>query len=365
MNDLAQVFDLARELPHGGLHIKEDPQTGLRAIVAIHSTALGPALGGCRFLEYKSIEDAIKDAIKLARGMSYKAAITGLPLGGGKAVIMKPAEIPDINAFFSKFGQFVDQLGGKYITAMDSGTSLQEMDIIAKHTKYVASLTAENTISHGDPSPYTAFGILRGIQAAVEFKFGSPSLKGLRVAIKGVGHVGLDLAARLHSQGAKLFVADINTKALEHCEQEFGAVVRDNDEIHKTECDIYAPCALGGAINSTTITQFNTPIIAGCANNQLTRQEHGLQLHKMGILYAPDYVINAGGLIFAHALYANHGERQAFDRIENIHRCLLDIFTQSKQNNVPTSEIADTIAQLKIKAAQENIDQGVAACLHS
>ncbi len=365
MNDLNKIFDLARELPNGGLHIMDDPQTGLKAIIAIHSTAIGPALGGCRFLEYNSAEDAIKDAIKLAKGMSYKAAITGVPTGGGKAVIMKPKSIRDIDAYFTKFGQFVEQLGGKYITAMDSGTSLHEMDIIAKHTKYVASITAENTISHGDPSPYTAYGILRGIQAAVEFKLSKTSLKNLKVAIQGVGHVGYDLATRLHSHGAKLFVADINVKALERCQQEFGAVIVDNSDIHKLECDVYAPCALGGAINDRTIHELKCPIIAGCANNQLATKELGLKLHNMGILYAPDYVINAGGLIFAHALYANLGEHQAFDAIENIYTCLLDIFSQSQVNNMPTSDIADNIAQNRINAAQEKLNQGVAVCAHS
>lgn len=365
MNTIANTFDLAENLPNGGLHIQHDPETGLKAIIAIHSTALGPALGGCRFIEYNSIEDAMHDAIKLARGMSYKAAISGVPTGGGKAVIMKPKNIQDREAFFGKFGQFVEQLGGKYITAMDSGTSLAEMDIIAKHTKHVASLTAENTMSHGDPSPYTAYGVLRGIQAAVEYKMQKNSLKDLKVAILGVGHVGLDLVARLHKHGAKLYIADINQQALQHCANEFHAEIVSVDKIHSIECDVFSPCALGGIINDKTINEIKAPIIAGSANNQLATKEHGEQLYKKGILYAPDYVINAGGLVFAHALYANLGEHQAFNSIENIYHSLLNIFEQSHQNTMPTNEISDYIARTKIQDAQTKINQGVYACVPS
>ncbi|MBP9721576.1 MAG: amino acid dehydrogenase [Gammaproteobacteria bacterium] len=356
MTNLSSIFDLTRELPNGGLHIKEDPETGLKAIIAVHSTALGPALGGCRFLEYNSVEDAIADAIKLARGMSYKAAITGVPTGGGKAVIMKPKGIKSREAFFGKFGQFVEQLGGQYITAMDSGTSLLEMDIIARHTKHIASVTAENSISHGDPSPYTAFGLLKGIHAAVTYKFKTESLENIKVAVKGVGHVGMDLVARLHNQGAKIFISDINKESLEHCADKYGAIIVDNDTIHQTACDVYSPCALGGAINNNTIDQLNCSIVAGCANNQLARKEYGEQLHKKNILYAPDYVINAGGLIFAYALYANLGEDQAFKQIENIYNSLLEIFDHSKYDNIPTSDIADRIAIQRIEAAQQKLD---------
>lgn len=362
MNTILDTFDMAESLPNGGLHIKHDPETGLKAIIAIHSTALGPALGGCRFIEYNTIEDAITDAIRLARGMSYKAAITGVPTGGGKAVIIKPSSIKDKEAFFAQFGQFVEQLGGKYITAMDSGTSLAEMDIIAKHTKHVASLTAENTLSHGDPSPYTAYGVLRGIQAAVEYKLNKNSLQDIRVAIQGVGNVGIDLAARLHKHGAKLIVADVNEQALKHCAQEFNAQVVSTNEIHSVDCEVFAPCALGASINDNTIDQIKAPVIAGSANNQLAMKEHGSRLHNKGILYAPDYVINAGGLVFAHALYANLGEHQALDQIENIYHSLLDIFEQSVQNNIPTSEISDQIARKKIREAQNKVNQGVYAC---
>ncbi len=365
MNDIASILDFAKELPNGGLHIKNDPETGLQAVIAIHSTALGPALGGCRFIEYNSFEDAINDAINLARGMSYKAAIANVPTGGGKAVIMKPKELKNREAFFSKFGQFVEQLGGKYITAMDSGTSLEEMDIIAGHTQHIASVTAENSMSHGDPSPYTAYGILKGIQAAVSYKLATSSLENIKIAIKGIGHVGLDLVARVHELGAKVYISDINPAILEHCATKFGATIVDNNEIHKVACDVFSPCALGGAINKDTINELNCKIIAGCANNQLARREYGLQLHNQNILYAPDYVINSGGLIFAHALYAKLGEAQAFEHIESIYHSLLEIFSQSEKENIPTSDIADRLAKQKIDAAQQKIDEGVYACAQS
>ena len=366
MNNNIDIFNYSKTLPNGGLHMKYDAETGLQAIIAIHSTALGPALGGCRFKEYESVDDAVTDAIRLARGMSYKAAIAGIPTGGGKAVIIKPKNgVKNKEIFFAKFGQFVDQFGGKYITAMDSGTSLAEMDIIAKHTRHVASLTADNSISNGDPSPYTAYGILKGIQAAVEYKLAKSSLKGLKIAIQGVGHVGLDLATRLHQHGVKLYIADTNNIALAHCEQEFGATIVDTTEVHTIKCDVFAPCAMGAIINDHTINKINAPIIAGCANNQLEKKEHSIQLHNKGILYAPDYVINAGGLIFAHALYANLGERQAFDHIDNIYGSLLDIFKQSKKNNLPTDDISDNIAQQRIENAQNKINEGVYACAHS
>lgn len=353
------IFDTAKYLPNGALHFKHDPETGLKAIIAVHSTALGPALGGCRFKEYESTEDAIIDAMRLARGMSYKAAVTNLPLGGGKAVIIKPKEIKNKKAFFGKFGLFVEQLGGQYITAMDMGTSLEEMDIIAKHTKYVASLTAKNTISNGDPSPYTAYGTLKGIEAAVKHKLNKDSVKDLKIAIQGVGHVGLDLATRLHKQGAKLYVTDINEESLKHCEKEFKATIVDGSEIYKLDCDVFSPCAVGAILNHDTVEQIKAPIIAGSANNQLATKDISSLLHKKNILYTPDYVINAGGVAFAYALYANISEKIVFQQIENIYNSLLDIFEKSSQNNMPTDDISDEIAKQKIRSAQAKLDNGI------
>jgi leucine dehydrogenase len=242
----------------------------MRAIVAIHSTKLGPALGGCRFIEYPNTNAAIIDALRLARGMSYKAAISDLAFGGGKAVIIKPKGAFDRTALFKAFGRFVEELGGRYITAKDSGTTLEDMDIIATITNYVSS-TSEMV----DPSPFTAHGVRRGIEAAVKFQLGKDSLDGLRVAIQGVGYVGHYLAAELHALGAKLIVADTDTAAVTRCVNEFGAQAVGVDDIYAVDCDVFAPCALGAIINDVTIPRIKASIIAGAANNQLDENRHG------------------------------------------------------------------------------------------
>lgn len=344
VTEQGDFLDYALSHGFGDIHFKVDSETGMKAIVAISNTKLGPALGGCRFIEYPNTESAILDAMRLARGMSYKAASVNLPLGGGKAVIIKPAKPFDREAYMHSFGRFVNQLGGRYITALDSGTVLSDMDIIAQHTPYVASLSSHN----GDPSPSTAKGILRGIQAAVEFKLGKNHLNGLHVAIQGLGHVGYLLAGHLHELGVQLTVADVNSAAVELAVREFGAVAVPTESIHKVPCDVFAPCALGAIINDTTINQLQTPIVAGAANNQLAHSYHGQLLHDKGILYATDYVINAGGLIFAASKYLHTPEHQVNQQIDGIGTALLQIFTRSQQENRPTSEIADTLAQEKL-----------------
>lgn len=328
----------------GDLHFKVDPETGMKAIIAIHSTKLGPALGGCRFIEYPNTSSAIYDAMRLARGMSYKAASVNLPLGGGKAVIIKPDQLYDREAYLRAFGRFVNELGGRYITALDSGTQLSDMDIIAQHTPYVASLSSYN----GDPSPYTAKGVLRGIQAAVEFKLGKKNLAGIHVAIQGLGHVGYLLAGHLHELGAKLTIADINPSSAERAANAFGATIVSTETVHSIPCDVFAPCALGAIINDRTINQLQTPIIAGAANNQLAHTYHGQILHEKGILYAADYVINSGGLIFAASKYLHTPENQVNQQIDGIRTSLLEIFARSQQENLPASDIADTLAKEKL-----------------
>lgn len=340
-------LDYAMMHGFGDLHFKVDPETGMKAIVAVHSTKLGPALGGCRFIEYPSTISAINDAMRLARGMSFKAASVNLPLGGGKAVIIKPNKPFNREAYLHSFGKFVNDLNGRYITALDSGTQLSDMDIIAQHTPYVASLSSYN----GDPSPSTAKGVLRGIQAAVEFKLGKPSLEGLHVAIQGLGHVGYLLASHLHELGARLTVADIKPANVERAAKEFGAEVVSTELIHKVPCDVFAPCALGAIINDITIGQLQTSIIAGAANNQLAHSYHGQLLHEKGILYAADYVLNAGGLIFAASKYLHTPEHLINQQIDGIHTSLLAIFTRSMRENLPASEIADTLAQEKLGLA--------------
>jgi leucine dehydrogenase len=342
-----QVDDfLEYALTHGfgDIHFKVDEKTGMKAIVAIHSTKLGPALGGCRFIEYPNTQAAIKDALRLARGMSYKAASVNLPLGGGKSVIIKPKGTFDRTQYMKSFGQFVHDLNGRYITALDSGTELSDMDTISTITPYVASLSKYN----GDPSPYTAKGILRGIQAACTFKLKKESLKGVHVAIQGLGHVGFHLASLLHEAGARLTVSDINQDRVNKAVHELGATAVANHQIHKIACDVYAPCAMGAVVNDTTLNEFQTSIIAGAANNQLANSYHGKRLHEKGILYATDYVINSGGLIFAASKYLNTPEHEMATRIEEIYIALMEIFTRSAKDNIPPSDIADTLAQEKL-----------------
>lgn len=337
-------LDYALSHGFGDLHFKVDPETGMKAIIAIHSTKLGPALGGCRFIEYPDLYAAINDAMRLARGMSYKAASVNLPLGGGKAVIIKPKGPFDRTAYMHQFGRFINELNGRYITALDSGTVLGDMDIIAEHTPYVASLSKYD----GNPSPSTAKGVLRGIQAAVAFKLNKDSLKGLHIAIQGLGQVGYNLAKYLHDQGATLTVADVSSIAVQKAINELGAKAVDTDVIHKVPCDVFSPCALGAILNDQTIPQLQTTIIAGAANNQLAHTIHGKKLHEKGILFATDYVINAGGLIFAAAKYLHTPDETIVAQINSIYTSLTETFIQSAQRNIPTNEVADALAKEKL-----------------
>lgn len=337
-------LDYALSHGFGDLHFKVDPETGMKAIVAIHSTTLGPALGGCRFIEYPDTLSAINDAMRLARGMSFKSALANLPLGGGKSVIIKPKGSFNRTAYMHQFGKFINELNGRYITALDSGTVLSDMDTIAEHTPYVASLSKYN----GNPSPSTAKGVLKGIQAAVAFKLNKDNLKGLHVAIQGLGQVGYNLACYLHELGATLTVADVSNEAVQKAVTELGAKAVATSEIHKVPCDVFSPCALGAIINEQTIPQLQTSIIAGAANNQLAHTIHGKKLHDKGILFAVDYVINAGGVIFAAAKYLHHAEEKINAQIDGLYTSLTEIFKQSSQKNIPTNEIADALAKEKI-----------------
>lgn len=337
-------LDYALSHGFGDLHFKVDPETGMKAMIAIHSTKLGPALGGCRFIEYPNTAAALNDAMRLARGMSFKAASVNLPLGGGKSVIIKPKGTFDRTAYMHQFGKFVAELNGRYITALDSGTVLNDMDIIAEHTEHVASLSKHN----GDPSPSTAKGVLRGIQAAVAFKLGKDHLQGLHIAIQGLGHVGYALAKHLHELGATLSVSDISPEAVAQAVKEFGAKEVSTDAIHKVPCDVFAPCALGAILNDISIPQLQTTIVAGAANNQLAHSFHGMALHKRNILFAADYVINAGGLIFAASKYLHTSQEKVDQQIDGIYTSLTEIFARSARDDLPASDIADTLAKEKL-----------------
>lgn len=334
------IFDYAEKLGCSEFHIKIDPKTGLKAIIAIHNTKRGPALGGCRLLEYVSIEDAFKDAIRLARGMTYKTAVSNLPLGGGKSVLLKPKVIEDHKAYFETFGRFINSLNGRYITAMDSGTYVADMDVIATQTPYVTSTTKDG----GDPSPLTALGIHRGIEAAIKFQLKKDTLKGLHIAIQGVGHVGYDLCQRLRLAGAKVTICDINENNAQACAKQFNVETVPYEAIYDIDCDVFSPCALGGILNKETIPRIKAPIIAGSANNQLATPEDGDRLQKRGILYAPDYAINAGGIIFAHAQYVQASLEEAKTNISKIYYTLLTIFERAQIEGCSPATIADEIA---------------------
>jgi leucine dehydrogenase len=320
----------------------------MKAIICIDSTKRGPALGGCRFISYANLNSALTDVTRLARGMTFKAALANLPLGGGKSVIIKPDHIADRPALFHAFGRFVNELGGRYITAVDSGTTVDDMNEILKISPYCASGKVANGFGLGDPSPCTARGTFAGLRAAVKHKLGKSSVNGLRVAIQGLGHVGFDLARFLHADGAHLIVTDTHASVVQRAVQELKAEAVEPADIFKVDCDVFSPCALGGILNDQSIPQLKCAIIAGAANNQLQKPEHGDQLHQKGILYAPDYVINAGGLIYALAEYSHGSEELAFEKAEEIYNTLYELFERSKNQNRPTSVMADEMAMEKV-----------------
>lgn len=340
------LFHYAELLGFGDIHIKIDQKLGLKSIIAIHNLKRGPAIGGCRFVHYDHIEDAIVDAMRLARMMTYKAAICDLPHGGAKAVIMKPKETINREAFFSAFGEFVNQQQGRYITAMDSGTDAADMDIIAKQTPFVTCTTFGGY--EGDPSPLTAYGVRRGIEAAVKFKLGRDSLKDIHVAIQGAGHVGYYLAKELHQLGARLTVTDTRPEALEKARKDFGANIVAPAEIFDVTCDVFAPCALGAVLTLETIAKLKCPIVAGSANNQLDHHLHAQALHDRDILYAPDFVINSGGLIHVSAIYAHGDSQKAEQQISGLYETLMHLFKRGKEENCSTNVVAEIIALEKL-----------------
>ncbi|MCC6664907.1 MAG: amino acid dehydrogenase [Polyangiaceae bacterium] len=344
------VFNLLSQYGYGRLHLSRDAATGLSAIVAIHDTRLGPALGGCRFIHYAGEDDAIVDALRLARGMTYKAAITGLSLGGGKSVIIRPTVDFNRGALFRAFGKFVGELGGQYITAEDSGTSLEDMEVIRTATKWVTGVAPENGGS-GDPSPFTALGVRRGIEATVKFVMKRDDIAGLHVAVQGIGHVGYYLCKELHALGAKLTVADVDPLKSERAEREFSASVVPLEQLFATECDVLAPCALGSALNDATIPKLRCKIVAGAANNQLAEPRHGDDLMQRGILYAPDYAINAGGLINVATELEGYDAEKSRAKVTKIYDTILEIAERARRAMKPTHQIADMMAEERLARA--------------
>ncbi|HSR53458.1 MAG TPA: Glu/Leu/Phe/Val dehydrogenase [Acidobacteriota bacterium] len=329
------------------------PEFGLKAIIAIHDTTLGPALGGCRMWQYDSERDAIIDALRLSRGMTYKAAVTGLELGGGKSVIIGDPKKDKSTEMWRAFGRFVEGLGGRYITAEDVGTSVQDMEIVRHETRHVTGISRMFGGS-GDPSPVTARGVFVGIKAAVKFQLDRDTLEGLKVAIQGLGHVGVHLAGLLHAEGARLIVSDLSPDAVQEAKERFDAEGVDVDDIYSQEVDVFSPCALGAVVNDETLPKLRCSIIAGAANNQLAIEKvHGPKLAKRGILYAPDYVINAGGLINVFHEIKGYDEEAALKQADGIYDSLLSIFQVSKERDVPPHEASNHVAEERMHRAHE------------
>ncbi|BBP90595.1 leucine dehydrogenase [Bacillus safensis] len=304
-----ELFKYMERYDYEQLVFCQDEQSGLKAIIAIHDTTLGPALGGTRMWTYENEEAAIEDALRLARGMTYKNAAAGLNLGGGKTVIIGDPRKDKNEEMFRAFGRYIQGLNGRYITAEDVGTTVEDMDLIHEETDFVTGISPAFG-SSGNPSPVTAYGVYKGMKAAAKAAFGTDSLEGKTIAVQGVGNVAYNLCKHLHEEGAQLIVTDINKDSVKRAVEDFGAKAVDPDDIYDQACDIYAPCALGATINDVTIPKLKAKVIAGAANNQLRETHHGDLIHEMGIVYAPDYVINAGGVInVADELYGYNADR--------------------------------------------------------
>jgi leucine dehydrogenase len=324
-----------------------EKEFGLKAIIAIHNTRRGPALGGCRIWHYRDEDEATRDALRLSRGMTYKAALANLNLGGGKAVILADSQTLKTPELLQAFGRFVERFNGQYITAEDVGTSPEDMSEIRKTTQHVVGLKSNG--GSGDPAVMTAYGVYQGMKGSAFFKYGTDSLKGLTIAIQGLGHVGMLLVEKLHQEGAFLIVTDIDQNTVKKVVDKFGAIAVNPEDIFQVDCDIFSPCALGGILNDETIPQFRCQIIAGSANNQLLTPQHGDRLKERGILYAPDYLINAGGLINVTYEGPNYDRQKAITHVEGIRDTLLEILTIAKEHGISTNTASDQIAENRFK----------------
>ncbi|MFQ5776320.1 MAG: Glu/Leu/Phe/Val dehydrogenase dimerization domain-containing protein [Kiloniellaceae bacterium] len=340
------LFDHPEFHHHEQIVFCHDRDSGLKAIIAIHDTTRGPAVGGCRMWAYASEDEALTDALRLARGMTYKSALADLPYGGGKSVIIGDPHAMKSEALFLAMGRFVESLGGRYVIAEDVGISLEDVEVMARATRHVAGTRAGGA---GDPSPSTSYGVFMGIRAAVAYKLGRNSLDGVRVAVQGLGHVGYGLCRFLAEAGAKLTVTDIDRAAVAKSEDEFAARGVEPEAIYGVPAEVFAPCALGAVINDRTIPQLKAPIVAGSANNQLAEPRHGAELARRGILYAPDYVINAGGVINISHEGPSYSKPEAVKHVAKIYDTLGEIFSRAEAEGVPTSEAADRLAEERLR----------------
>lgn len=325
-----------------------DKDTGLKAIIGIHNSVMGPALGGTRMFNYSNEWEALNDVLRLSRGMTFKSAITGLNIGGGKAVIIGDAKTQKTPELMRKFGEFVHSLSGRYITAEDVGMETADMDLVRDVTPYVTGISEERG-GAGNPSPVTAFGVYMGMKAAAKQQFGSDVLTGKKVLVQGIGHVGEALVEYLTKEGALVTISDINEERLYEVGKKYNATVYSGNDVYAEEVDIYAPCALGATINDATIHKIKAKVIAGAANNQLANETvHGAILQERGILYAPDFLINAGGIINVYAELAHYGKAEIMAKTENIYNTTLEIFDFAIANKMTTHQAALTIAQQRI-----------------
>lgn len=342
-----EIFKYMETYDYEQLIFCQDKTSGLKAIIAIHDTTLGPALGGTRMWNYATEEEAIEDALRLAKGMTYKNAAAGLNLGGGKTVIIGDPLKDKNEEMFRAFGRFIQGLNGRYITAEDVGTTVADMDLIHEETNYVTGISPAFG-SSGNPSPVTAYGVYMGMKAAAMEAFGSDSLAGKKVAVQGVGNVAYKLCEFLHEEGAILTVADINQASVDRAVNEFGATQVDVSEIYSQDVDIFAPCALGAIINDETIPQLKAKVVAGAANNQLKEPRHGDKLNELGIVYAPDYVINSGGVMNVADELNGYNRERAMKRVEGIYDTITRIFEISKTEGIASYAAADRLAEDRI-----------------
>lgn len=351
LNDLKKVdpvFGQTSFDDHEQVVFCNDKDTGLKAIIGIHNTVLGPALGGTRMWKYSNEWEALNDVLRLSRGMTFKSAISGLNLGGGKAVIIGDAKTEKTPELMQKFGSFVHSLGGRYITAEDVGMETSDMDLVHQVTPYVTGIS-EAKGGAGNPSPITAYGVYMGMKAAAKYQYGSDLLAGKKVLVQGIGHVGESLVEHLTKEGASVIIADINEERLQYVSDKYGAQIYRGEDLYAEEADIYAPCALGASINNDTVYKIKAKVIAGAANNQLAEEKvHGAILRERGIAYAPDFLINAGGIINVYAELEKYGKDEIIRKTENIYNTTLEIFAKAEAESITTHEAALKIAQARI-----------------
>ncbi|NDC29882.1 MAG: Glu/Leu/Phe/Val dehydrogenase [Bacteroidetes bacterium] len=344
----ADIFTQLSTHDHEQIVFCQDQSTGLKAIIAIHNTVLGPGLGGTRIWNYTNEAEAINDVMRLSRGMTYKAAISGLNLGGAKAVIIGDATKIKTESLMRKFGRFVENLNGKYITAEDVNTTTKDMEYVQMETSHVVGLP-ESMGGGGDPSPVTAYGTYMGMKAAVKFAFGSDDLSGKKVAVQGIGKVGGHLLEHLKKEGADIYITDINEDTLKHYASTMGAKVVKGDEIYGLDVDVFAPCALGAVLNTENINRLKCKVIAGAANNQLADENvHGNMLIEKGIAYAPDFLINAGGLINVYQEHIGYNRETAYRKAQHIYDVTLEIFNKSEAEKIHTQRAAIEMAEARI-----------------